>query len=952
MSLLSPHFMKTNTLPQWLNAKPRVMKFTPMALGASNDVPAGSKTLCVGKIDQDAGGSQNWKALMAAGHTAEDAALARYLQARDTIVPHPRIKAWEFDNEVVPDTVAEAQWYDAYNVALMGRLENVGQQLVLFNFATGTPEFWVWPHLLPALSHATQHGHYLGLHEYMAHDPSLGAGHNQPGGGFFGVEGDEDFGWSALRYRAVYRNILEPAGLGWLELIITECGHDDISFSPPGMPRGSWTAMGLTPAQYVANLIWYDERLREDRARGRRIIGATVFTSGSTLMWRDYDITGEVENRLLAYVTETNGDDPELPPYVPPTLPPVEPPPTGGNAVNLLVNPSFEDGWTDIDGETQEPNGWRVGWNIGGTYNAMKGEVTHKSDALMPPEERGIFIWDGSWALKAFGGRKNIWFRLIQELELPAGRYRLSTPTWVDCYRWDKINRVKDYNLEPDHAQFMVKVNGEEIGGWRWLLTGGLRQVVTEFEHDGGECKLAIHYRTRYAEENNFWLDGWNLAKADGTPPVTPPVTPKHKAIIVLLPQDMTEGEMVEAARLAYPFRHTMTPSHDDAFTMLNAGNVESYAKIFKPERQPERVRMIEDAGYRWEEFPPHPPTAPLAFEVWPVSGARTITQAFGARPEYYAQFGLPGHEGVDLRAALDAPVKSMARGVVAKVTTTGNYGNRIDVRTGEWTITYAHLNRFAGLAVGAPVTVGQVVGYAGNTGNSSAVHLHVGLKHATRTYTSPTGVAWPFNLFDPTPYLRPLMTAGGSIDLLPYLRGDGRMYEVRHPNGATETFQTQADPDGRFWQVKNSQWEELYGDNTHIWRGVDTSPGEGRFYVQFEPGLKRARWMMRWMSVGQTWSGPGHKVQFYNKADCSPSAANSGNATNSITFVAHHTARMWNGITLNDVVELTSGAETYYYAKGYGLVAWSSVWGGDAAICQILEGRPSLTRETLDCSY
>lgn len=317
-----------------------------------------------------------------------------------------------------------------------------------------------------------------------------------------------------------------------------------------------------------------------------------------------------------------------------------------------------------------------------------------------------------------------------------------------------------------------------------------------------------------------------------------------------------------------------------------------------------------------------------------------------------YASFGLPGHDGVDLQAAYATPVRAVASGTVSKITTTGNYGNRIDVlHDGGWRTTYAHLDKFAGHVIGQAVVAGAIIGYAGSTGNSTGVHLHLSLKRDGYTYTDEKGQVWPFNLFDPTPLLAPFLPAAG-IDLLPYLRGDGRLYEVKHPSGATETFQTQIDGE-TFFLVKNSQYEELYADSTYIWRGADTSPGGGRFYVQFEPGLKRARWMPRYMAVGQSWTGPGHAVQFYHKDTCAPSPLNSGNATNKMTFKAKHAAMTWNGITIADVVELTNGTETYFYAKFWGLVAWSSPWG-NSAICETFAPgqRPDLTREQLNCSW
>jgi lysozyme len=207
--------------------------------------------------------------------------------------------------------------------------------------------------------------------------------------------------------------------------------------------------------------------------------------------------------------------------------------------------------------------------------------------------------------------------------------------------------------------------------------------------------------------------------------------------------------------------------------------------------------------------------------------------------------------------------------------------------------------------------------------------------------------------------YLIPRKPAPTGLDLLPYLRGDGRMYEVKHPSGATETFQTQAD-DGIFWQCKNRQWEQMKADAQWIMRGWDTSPGPApdyaerpghlRAYHQYETGADYARWCPRHMTVGQTWTGPGHLVQFVYKSDCAPSAANSGPATNKVTFAAKHTIKTWNGITVQDVVELKNNfGESFYYGLGHGLVAWKSAWG-ESAICEILTGRPPLQRENLPC--
>ena len=70
------------------------------------------------------------------------------------------------------------------------------------------------------------------------------------------------------------------------------------------------------------------------------------------------------------------------------------------------------------------------------------------------------------------------------------------------------------------------------------------------------------------------------------------------------------------------------------------------------------------------------------------------------------------------------------------------------------------------------------------------------------------------------------------------------------------------------------------------------------------------------------------------------------------MTFVARHAARTWNGITVNDVVELTNGTETWFYARGFGLVAWSAGWGQSAISEVHAPGtRPDNVREKLNCN-
>lgn len=189
-----------------------------------------------------------------------------------------------------------------------------------------------------------------------------------------------------------------------------------------------------------------------------------------------------------------------------------------------------------------------------------------------------------------------------------------------------------------------------------------------------------------------------------------------------------------------------------------------------------------------------------------------------------------------------------------------------------------------------------------------------------------------PYTAYVPIVFGSPAPVAG-TVDLLDYLRGDGRAYMVQHPDGNAEKFRTVHDG-ARWLLLKNSQWEELWYDDAFIWRGVDTSPGDGQYYRQFEDGRPGARWCPRRMTIGQRWESPvEHVVQTYAKSDCQPvDHHRNGRTRNRLTLVARHEAMTWHGVTVRDVIEVVSGTgETGYWGRGYGLVAWSSPWGSSA---------------------
>lgn len=103
------------------------------------------------------------------------------------------------------------------------------------------------------------------------------------------------------------------------------------------------------------------------------------------------------------------------------------------------------------------------------------------------------------------------------------------------------------------------------------------------------------------------------------------------------------------------------------------------------------------------------------------------ITQHFGLNPQNYKQFGLKGHNGTDLRAAVGTPVFAATDGII-KTKDSGHLGYGLHVKIRNpfklCETVYAHLSD-VNVVDGQIVNAGDFLGLSGNTGNSDGAHLH-----------------------------------------------------------------------------------------------------------------------------------------------------------------------------------------------------------------------------------
>lgn len=108
------------------------------------------------------------------------------------------------------------------------------------------------------------------------------------------------------------------------------------------------------------------------------------------------------------------------------------------------------------------------------------------------------------------------------------------------------------------------------------------------------------------------------------------------------------------------------------------------------------------------------------------------ITQNFGDRPEYYAKYKMKGHNGTDFRARTALPVFAPFSGeIIVENSANAGYGLHVRIRSRErgLEITLAHFSEAAPVPQSGIVNMGDRIGMTGNSGDSSAPHLHCTLR-------------------------------------------------------------------------------------------------------------------------------------------------------------------------------------------------------------------------------
>ncbi|MFZ0546779.1 MAG: hypothetical protein WAM60_15135 [Candidatus Promineifilaceae bacterium] len=214
--------------------------------------------------------------------------------------------------------------------------------------------------------------------------------------------------------------------------------------------------------------------------------------------------------------TETPTSSATPPPSVTPTFTPI-----AVSNLNLLPNPSFEDGWYNLNGipELQVPNQWTLEWDTGDNpldpdpwNDFVRPESRVLNFDFLPASEHDTFIWDGSHTVKIFKGEGAISFRLFTFVFLQPGNYQFEINIYPDLIVGYTDAGGKIFADDPlsGELQFLV-----DVPATTWILPhfGQRNTYAHSFTVTNARMvKIGLAVRGRWAIENNGWfMDDWSL---------------------------------------------------------------------------------------------------------------------------------------------------------------------------------------------------------------------------------------------------------------------------------------------------------------------------------------------------------------------------------------------------------------------------------------------------------
>lgn len=102
-------------------------------------------------------------------------------------------------------------------------------------------------------------------------------------------------------------------------------------------------------------------------------------------------------------------------------------------------------------------------------------------------------------------------------------------------------------------------------------------------------------------------------------------------------------------------------------------------------------------------------------------------------------------HTGIDLAVNEGAELRSIVDGTIERIIEVGesSLGNGIIIRgTDGRAYIYGHLSKVGDVSEGQQIHAGDIIGFSGNTGNSTAPHLHFGVQEPNGEFIDPQPLA------------------------------------------------------------------------------------------------------------------------------------------------------------------------------------------------------------------